>query len=105
MNLWHNLYGKILDSPEVAEIFRAVRDGENVAIENRERREALLVMWVLALENLVFQSRHNPFVEDIENLLAAVVDRNVAIFMASQSAREWVAGRSPHIRTRSCPVN
>lgn len=23
MNLWHNLYGKILDSPEVAEIFFA----------------------------------------------------------------------------------
>ena len=49
MGLWHNLYGKILESPDAARIFKTTKEGEEVAVEDRERLEAILVMWVLAL--------------------------------------------------------
>lgn len=89
MSLWQNLYGKILESPDVAGIFRTIKGGEEVAVEDQERLEAMLVMWVLALENLVFQSRLNPFVEDIEHIIEAIIDQNVTLFMASNSSRKW----------------
>jgi hypothetical protein len=90
MDLWHNLYGKILESPDTARIFKAVRNGDAVvADEDRERLEAMLVMWVLCMENLLFQSRLNPFVEDIDRVLETVFRQNVSLFMSSPSSRSW----------------
>lgn len=89
MGLWHNLYGRILESPDTARIFRTVRNGEAVADEQRERLEAMLVMWVLCLENLLFQSRLNPFVENIDHVLEAIFRQNVSQFMSSPSSRSW----------------
>lgn len=89
MNLWHNLYGRILESAETARIFRAVKSGREVANEDRERVDALLTMWMLNLENLLFQSRLNPFLDNVDEILEPIFDQNVAMFMSSAHAREW----------------
>jgi hypothetical protein len=89
MGLWHNLYGKVLESPDVARIFGNIKAGREVPAEDAERLGALLVMWVLNLENLVFQSRLNPFVEDIDRVLERIFSDNVALFLASPSSLAW----------------
>jgi len=84
MGLWHSLYGKILESPDAARILRTIKTGEEVPAEDSERLGALLVMWVLNMENLLFQSRLNPFVEEMENVLHRIFRDNVAMFLASR---------------------
>lgn len=89
MGLWHSLYGKILESPDAARIFKTVKAGEVTPAEDTERLGALLVMWVLNLENLLFQSTLNPFVDEIDDVLERIFSENVSLFMASRSSLEW----------------
>lgn len=60
-----------------------------MAAQDRERLEAMLVMWVLCLENLLLQSRLNPFVEDIDRVLETIFRQHIALFMSSPSSRSW----------------
>ena len=89
MGLWHSLYGKILESPDAARIFTTIRSGEEVPAQDTERLGALLVMWVLNMENLLFQSKLNPFVEEIDAVLQRIFSDNVSMFMSSPSSLDW----------------
>lgn len=89
MGLWQNLYGTILQSPDAAAVYQKLREGVDVEPSDQARLDALLVMWVLALENLTFQSTLNPFVENIDEVLDYVYRQNVSAFLRSRAAQTW----------------
>lgn len=89
MGLWQNLYSKVLESADAARVFTNLREGRDVNPDDRGRMEAMLVIWVLALENLTFQSSLNPFVDNVEAVLDHIYRQNVLMFMRSGSAQLW----------------
>lgn len=89
IGLWQNLYGKILESADAARVFKNLREGRDSNPDDHERFEALLVMWVLALENLTFQSKLNPFVDNVDGVLDHIYRQNVSMFMRSGAALLW----------------
>ena len=87
---WDGFFRPILEHKGIAQLYRIVKAGEPVPVEEYERLEALLALIALRLENLMVQVRLNPFTADsqhetYEQLLEFWVDK----VMTSPSSQEW----------------